>query len=242
MNTHAKNQKSLNIIFIGNSITQGACLQKPNEQAPPTIASNYIAKRSYQVQFENCGYNGSTTVDFLPISNNLFRRVIHVADSLSRFNGELIFSITLGTNDSAIKGPKGSPVKPENYNGNILTIIDSLKHRYPTSIFVLNRPIWYSENTYNRAMYLSEGLNRLNTYFPEIKDIVRKRFTFVAIGDTVGYQIFKSNYMRFLTPEKGNAGIFYLHPNKTGAHQLGILWAKAILQAIKKVNYNELEQ
>lgn len=38
--------------------------------------------------------------------------------------------------------------------------------------------------------------------------------------------------MKYFTPEKGNAGIFYLHPNKEGAKILGRFWAEAIMKAL----------
>ena len=32
--------------------------------------------------------------------------------------------------------------------------------------------------------------------------------------------------------EKGNSGVFYLHPNEKGAVRLGELWSEAIRQAL----------
>lgn len=84
----------------------------------------------------------------------------------------LVFSLMLGTNDSAIKGPNGSPVQPAQYKTNVKVIADELLALYPDSRIVLHRPIWYSPNTYNGAMYLKEGLNRLERYFAEINQLV----------------------------------------------------------------------
>jgi hypothetical protein len=52
------------------------------------------------------------------------------------------------------------------------------------------------------------------------------------MGDTDGFDYFKTHYKNELFPEKGNAGTFYLHPNRKGASALGELWGKAILVAI----------
>ena len=48
------------------------------------------------------------------------------------------------------------------------------------------------------------------------------------MGDTEGFDYFKTHYETELFPEEGNAGTFYLHPNKKGAAALGELWGKAI--------------
>lgn len=52
------------------------------------------------------------------------------------------------------------------------------------------------------------------------------------MGDTDGFDYFKAHYKSELFPEKGNAGTFYLHPNRKGASALGELWGKAVLKAI----------
>ena len=163
--------------------------------------------------------SGSTTFDFLPQTDLLFPKVVRVAD---QFKDEtwatLIFSITLGTNDSAITGPNGAPASPAKYYENMKTIIDKLLALYPECKIVLHRPVWYSPNTYNGAKYLEEGLNRLQSYYPELQALV--------------LDYFKTHYKNELFPEKGNAGTFYLHPNRKGASALGELWGKAILGAL----------
>jgi hypothetical protein len=142
----------------------------------------------------------------------------------------------LGTNDSAVKGTNGSPVSTENYKGNLKTIIDKLLLQFPDSKVVLHRPTWYSPNTYNGAIYLQEGLNRLNDYFPKIKELISYYSSIypnrVYLGDTDAYAYFEKNFIKNMKPEKGNAGTFYLHPNIKGAKNLGKFWAKAILKCI----------
>ena len=39
-----KEKKNLNIVFIGNSITQGALLENPRHEAPPVKAALYLRR------------------------------------------------------------------------------------------------------------------------------------------------------------------------------------------------------
>ena len=217
----AAEPRYLNIVFVGNSITYGAGLEEPRREAPPVRAAIYL-KRSANVQvvrYSNQGVSGNTTVDFLPATETYFNKVREAAD---QFRDEtwatLLFSIMLGTNDSAIRGTNGCPVAPEAYRENLRQIIDRLLALYPNARFVVHRPIWYSPNTYNGAMYLQEGLDRLTAYYP--------------LGDTEGYDYFRTNAEELFQAENGNAGVFYLHPNKRGAVALGELWGKAIAKAL----------
>ncbi len=190
------------------------------------------------VRFSNQGVSGSTTVDFLPMSNKLFPRTVKAADLLSAEEGQLLFSIMLGTNDSAEKGPNGSPVSDTQYYENMKLIIDSLQSRYPTSLIVLHRPIWYSPNTYNGSIYLKAGLKRLNSYTPQIDRLIafyaQTNPDHVFLGDTAGYDYFRTNNEKYLIPEDGNAGIFYLHPNKQGAKKLAAFWGQGVVKAVKE--------
>lgn len=230
-----KDKQNLNIVFIGNSITQGVLLENPRHEAPPVKAALYLRKQPGigVVRYSNQGVSGSTTVDFLPQTETLFQRVTEVAD---QFKDEtwatLVFSIMLGTNDSAITGPHGAPASPEVYYQNMKTIVDRLLALFPECKIVLHRPIWYSPNTDNGVRYLEEGLNRLQTYYPQLQALIQdyaSRFPDqVFMGDTSGFDYFKAHHEELLLPEQGNAGIFYLHPNPQGAATLGELWGKGI--------------
>lgn len=230
----------LNIIFIGNSITAGALLDSPRHDAPPAKAAIYLGKQPAvkSVKYSNQGVSGCTTVDYLPRTETLFPQMTEAADN---FRDEtwatLVFSIMLGTNDSAITGTNGAPVSPAQYYENMKTIIDRLLASYPSCKVVVHRPVWYSPNTYNGAQYLEEGLARLQSYYPELEALVTdyaKRFPEqVFMGDTAGFDYFRKNHATDCFPEKGNAGVFYLHPNKKGAAVLGELWGKAILKALQ---------
>lgn len=218
----------LDIVFIGNSITEGTYLQSP----PPTHTAMYLDSLGYDVQYSNCGISGFTTVNFQP-GGKAFEKIIIAADSLYKGDEQLIFSIKLGTNDSACKGTAGAPVSAAQYEKNMQNIIDALHAKYPKCKIVLHNPLWYSPNTHNSAVYLQEGLDRLQTYRPVIKDLARKNKGIVAVGDKAGFDVFRKDYKKLFKAQDGNSGVFYLHPNAIGAKLLGELWAKSIQKIIK---------
>ncbi|MEG2755286.1 MAG: GDSL-type esterase/lipase family protein [Mucinivorans sp.] len=237
-------KQSLAIVFIGNSITQGALMQNPVQDAPPAQTAVYLQAQEGvgSVNFANCGVSGCTTVDYLPASNTLFAKAQQSADKLNvDGTAQLIFSIMLGTNDSAVKGPNGAPVSPVQYRTNIKVIVDELMSLYPHCLVVLHRPLWYSPNTYNSAVYLAEGLQRVERYLPELESLVSAYATSnpqrVYMGDKDGFDYFKVNYLTDLVAESGNAGTFYLHPTVQGATRLSQFWGQAIMKSIQsKIN------
>lgn len=228
-------KRDLDIVYIGDSITEGS---RPDE-APPAKASEYLRGQSGigSVEFLNQGRSGFTTVDFLPSDSGELSEVIASTRLLHKdSHRELVFSVSLGTNDSAEKGPNGSPVKPEAYQKNLESIADKLLADFPDCKIFLQQPIWYSPNTYNSSRYMAEGLARLKSYFPELKALVEAysqiRPGHVYIGDLKGFAYFNDNYLTDLFPENGQAGTFYLHPNKKGAVVLGNLWGEAIYKGL----------
>jgi lysophospholipase L1-like esterase len=231
---------NLNIVFIGNSITHGALLNDPVTQAPPAMAAAYLERQSGigKVSISNQGVSGFTSVDFLPSTATAFNKVAAAAKGyMADETAVLIFSIILGTNDSAIQGPNGSPVSPENYRQNLEAIATKLLTDYPRCRIIFHYPTWYSPSTYNSAMYLQAGLDRLQRYFPEIEALVKSLSKTnpgqVAVGDKQGFSYFKKHFQTDLLPEEGWQGVFYLHPNRQGAAALGELWGKAIYKAVK---------
>lgn len=232
-------KQNLCIVFIGNSITQGSGLPDPGSQAPPVIAGREL--ESYpgvgQVKIKNAGQSGSTTVDWLP-GQKLFLNASAAASGFRKdSSARLLFSLVLGTNDSAVKGPHGSPVSTGDYQHHLSAIVEQLLNTYPGSMIIIHYPTWYSENTYNSSMYLKEGLDRLQTYFPEIDKLVarcKKSYPGrVAAGNPEVFSYFRSHPELF-QQEQGQQGIFCLHPNVEGAAQLGRFWAKAIFNALAK--------
>ena len=138
----------------------------------------------------------------------------------------------LGTNDSASKGPLGSPVSSKNYKKNLLTMIQRLRELCPIAIFVLQRPVWYSPNTYNGAMYLVAGQIRLVGYANILIELAEQHDD-IYLGDFKSFDYLKANYKKYFFAEIGNAGVFYLHPNVDGAKMLAKRWAQAITRAVK---------
>jgi lysophospholipase L1-like esterase len=235
-------RQNLNIVFIGNSITYGARLANPATEAPPVAAVAYLQHQTGigDVSWSNQGKSGATTVDFLPSASGLFNKAKKAAQTFTDQQALLIFSIKLGTNDSAIKGPNGSPVSPETYLQNLKTITDSLLAAFPGCFVIFQRPIWYSPNTYNHSQYLQEGLSRLQTYFPQIEKLAAAytaaNLKRVFTGDKKGFKYFKKHHLTDLQPEQGQAGTFYLHPNRKGANALGELWGRSIYRILRKNN------
>ena len=216
--------RKVNIVYVGNSITAATYL----ETTPPKAAAEYLMDEGYRVKYSNCGISGYTTVNFLP-PGGTFNIVARAGEVFYKEKDALlVFSIKLGTNDSAIEGTTGAPVSPDNYKKNLKTIADSLYRRFPGCKIVLNRPTWYSPNTYNSAKYLQEGLDRLQSYFPQIEALANENPGYIYEGDKDAYAFFEANYLQYFNAQAGNAGTFYLHPNQAGANKLGEFWAKAL--------------
>lgn len=227
------------LVFVGNSITQGALHETPAQTAPPVVTAHIVSDSlGYDVAYRNCGVSGTTTVDFLPATNTMFNKVTEAADQLVADGCRLIFSISLGTNDSAGSRALGAPVLPQQYYTNMMVIIDELVARYPDSRVVIQYPIWYSPNTYNGAMYLQAGLDRLQSYMPEIGRLFEsytvKRPGTVSVGSRDGFELFKQEHQTLMVSERGNAGIFYLHPNEQGAVRLAEVWSQGIIDATRR--------
>jgi lysophospholipase L1-like esterase len=240
-NFHLFAQKqNLNIIYIGDSITQGVMLNDPSTEAPPAIATAYLRRKAGigRVELSNQGISGFTTVDFLPSVNTVFNRAEQAAGSFTDKHAMLIFSIMLGTNDSAGEGPHDSPVSAKNYHDNLKAIIDRLLFDFPNCKVILQLPLWYSPNTYNSSRYLQEGLTRLQTYFPQIDKLVTEYAEShpkqVFGANKKAFDYFRKNYLSDLKPEQGRQGIFYLHPNKAGAEALGNFWGRSIYKMISR--------
>ncbi|ATP56337.1 lipolytic protein G-D-S-L family [Pedobacter ginsengisoli] len=229
----------LNIVFIGDSITEGGALKQPALEATPLIVQQILSSNGQftSVDVANRGFSGHTSLDFLPTTNTDFPKVIEAANNFNKDTSSiLLFSIMLGTNDSAIFGPNGSPISADQYDQNMSKLIDALSNQYPKAKFVLQYPLWYSTNTQNNAAYLEEGLNRLESYFPKIDNLVKKYKKIapgrIFAGDKSGFNFFRKNHTTLFKPEQGKKGTFYLHPNAEGSKELARIWSKGILKAI----------
>ena len=222
---------NINLLFIGNSITYGATLGSPASQAPPILCRAMIQEATgVTTNVYNGGHSGITTLGFLPGRTD-FTMVLNSARTFVKQNGGLTyFSIMLGTNDSACNGTEGAPVSNATYAANIRKIIDALIKAVPSCKIVLNYPIWYSPNTYNGAMYMREGMERLHGYYPLIDAIVEE-YDQVYAGNRGVWEFFEDNRVLF-TAEGGNAGTFFLHPNAEGAKRLAEIWSRSLLELI----------
>ncbi|MXV14083.1 GDSL-type esterase/lipase family protein [Hufsiella ginkgonis] len=232
-------KENYSLVFIGDSITQANAVENNAVNSPPAQAAAFLkdSGKFGNIQFSNQGRSGRTTLDFLPLTGKMYPNVITAADAFYRDkSATLLFSIMIGTNDSAVKGPNGAPVSAENYQKNLMEIADSLFTRYPGCKMVFHQPIWYSDSTRNTSTYLVEGRKRLQSYTPQLKRLVEHykaaRPGQVFFGDTKAYGYFKKHYLTAMKTEKGPAGTFYLHPNKEGSAKLGKFWAKALMAVL----------
>ena len=226
-----------NLIFIGNSITEGVLHADKTKTAPPVLAAEMVGKMlSTDINFRNCGRSGATTVDFLPSQERDFVRVEKaIKDSQAISYEPIIFSIMLGTNDSANFGPNGSPVSNQDYERNLMTMIERIRELCPGAIFVLQRPIWYSPNTHNNSQYLVAGQKRMVGYTDVLIDLARKNND-IYFGDNDAFDFFQAKHRKFMFAENGKAGVFYLHPNESGAKKLAHFWAVAIAKIAKSAH------
>lgn len=225
---------AINVVFIGDSITAGA---KITEKAVGELKK---LKPDIKVYYSNQGHSGATTFDFQPFKTKYFAAIPPEAKRLSAEHpGQLMFPIMLGTNDSANKGPTGSPVAAGDYHDNLKRVIDQLLSEFPEAKFVLHHPIWYSPNTHNSSDYEGDSAaNRLKSYFTALESLVKEyqasKPGHVFLGDVDGYDYFAGHYKTELREENGKNGIFYLHPNDAGAQSLAKFWAAAIAKALKQ--------
>lgn len=232
MQAAATERDSLNLVFIGNSITAGATLSDRAAQAPPVVCGELVQQATgTPTKVFNGGHSGITTLGFLPGRAD-FQKVCNAASSLLKANsGRLYFSIMLGTNDSACSGTEGAPVSTDTYRANMKAIIDELLVQFPACRILVNYPIWYSPNTHNGARYLEEGLQRLHSYYAVIDTLVQEHAQ-VFGGNRSVWEIFEDNTALF-TAENGNSGTFFLHPNADGAARLAEVWARSLIEILE---------
>ena len=220
-----------NLVFIGDSITEGDYLGDPERNAPPALCTAELRRRmpGAEIYGSNAGRSGDTTLDFLPGTGKDFGLAEANARALQKAHaGRLLFSIMLGTNDSAETGTNGAPVSAETFEKNLRTIVGRLRSEFPGSVVVLEQPTWYSPNTANRSEYGASGLRRLQSYFPLLPKVAARYRKDVFVGDTRAFDVFRERSKELLRPENGQHGVFYLHPNQGGAKVLAGTWADAI--------------
>ena len=229
----AQSDEPINLVFIGNSITQGITLSDMANQNPCVQAGKVIEQQTGRtVVVKNHGHSGASTYNFQAPSSGWLNNAVNDAKALNGQPGPLFVSIMMGTNDSAERGPTGAPVSTTNYYNNMKGIIEYVLSNCSKAVVIVQYPIWYSPNTENSSLYGQAGLNRLKSYHPIIDDLVsyfsETQPGRVYAGSREPYYFFE-NKTQYFTPENGNQGTFYLHPNPTGAVKLGEFWAKSII-------------
>lgn len=234
-----KKEQKINIVFIGDSITEGSALADPKTEAAPIYVAELLRHRKNisAVNINNRGFSGHTTVDFLPKNNIDFPKVVQAADVFAQDKtAVLLFSIMLGTNDSAMFGPNGAPVQAVQYKDNLSVLINTLIEKYPEAKFVIQYPLWYSPNTHNNAGYMQEGLDRLSSYSSQIETLYAayklSHPNKVYLGSKGVFSFFQKKHKKMFKAENGKHGVFYLHPNAKGSKALAEFWVKGIQKAI----------
>ena len=237
-------QQSINIVFIGNSITYGALHQQRELTAPPAQCARWLSQQEGidTVYFKNCGRSGRTTYHFLPRVEDVipagdktyFGDVVAKTRELVTAHPTLplVFSIMLGTNDT-VERTKNNHTTPDDYARNLTAIIDSLLQLWPDAHVVLNKPTWYYPDYHTKggSIATKKSLKLIDTYynmFPRV--VASSKPGHVHIGDADAYAYFKHHYKTDVFEEKDARGrSYWLHPNEQGAARLAEFWGKAVL-------------
>ena len=252
--TASSQKQSYNMVFIGNSITYGAMHQQREQTAPPAQCARWLSAQDGidTVYFANCGRSGRTTYHFLPNRSAVvpkgdptyFGDVVKKASQLTKEHPEspLVFSIMLGTNDSAER-PKNHRTSPDQYVANMTALIDSLLTLWPDAHVVLQRVIYYTPGYVTKmgSVMDDESLRHLSAYYDRYAEIIRRcKHGHVHVGDTLAYDYFRQNYKTDVALQHGKNGEqYYLHPNEQGAKALGEYWGRAILSILQKKNTSD---
>lgn len=245
--TSRAQERSYNMVFIGNSITYGALHKQREATAPPVQCGRWLSaqKGVDTVYVANCGRSGRTSYHFLPNKNDVVPKgdatyFGAVVSSTQKLVGEhpglpLVFSIMLGTNDSAER-PHNHRTSPRQYVKNMTAIIDSLLKLWPEAHVVLHRVIYYTPGYVTKmgSVMNDESLHYTKLYYDCYKDIIAHcKKGQVHIGDTLAYNYFREHYKTAHFQQTGNGGVkYWLHPNEQGAKVLGQYWGQAILPVL----------
>jgi hypothetical protein len=233
--------KTYNIVFMGDSITQGAQVSSP-ELIPPVVCLWALKANMPGANFSmvKLGFDAHTTANFLPTPTGEFAWTENSARKLSAAHpgGQLIFSIMLGAHDSALSGPKGTPISADVYQTSLKAIVGQLLKDFPNSLVFVHHPIWHSNNikiaTYN---YGPNSIDQLKSYLPAVDAVVTETAKeypkHVFLGDTAGFDYFAAHYKDELIPMGGG----YLQVNDKGAATLGKLWADTMEKGLAKAPY-----
>jgi len=217
--------QSLNVVFIGDSITYGYLLTAPAEEAPPirTAAVLQGMQCFTNVCFTNCGRNAFRTDQFLPERpGSAWPQVRLAGDSYTNKTGLLLFSIMLGANDSVV-------FTPAQYGSNLTSLVNALLGSYPNSQIVIHHPLWYSKVPSTRPDILFQYIPVIDALVGTFGQSLPGR---VHLGDIKGWDIVEEDHEAICFKETRDSLPYYIHPNVTGATILGKCWAEAIYRAV----------
>jgi lysophospholipase L1-like esterase len=228
----------VDLVYLGDSIT--ASTSMPEDVRPPQMCTKALQAKFAGVSFfmSAQGHGGHTTGDFLPkegATTGDFAEAETAAKKLQIDHpGLLVFSMMLGTNDSANSGHTGSPASAETYKANVKKIADALIAEFPGCKIVLQQPIWRSTPPDEGTDKGQAVVDRLNSYFPILAAIPAEYPSGqVALGDTKAYAAFEADPTTLLRDQKNPQGIpFRLHPNPQGSAMLAKFWADGIAAAL----------
>jgi lysophospholipase L1-like esterase len=243
--TTAPSTTAINLVCIGDSITECHGIPDRDHNSSPAVLAKALGEGlGATVYLVNAGISGTTTADWSGPTGLLVRgprsaEALAAKLAADHPGAKLVYSIMLGTNDSANKGTRGAPISAERYGTEMNRIVATLEQDHPDCLIFLHHPTWYSKNTHNNADYEGDSAHdRLRSYFPVLDGIAaadaKQPKRHVYLGDTLAYDHFAAAYLTELSPQKGKNGTFYLHPNQTGAESLGKFWAAPIVAVLKR--------
>lgn len=223
--------QSLNIVFIGDSITSGYLMKDPVRDAPPVYAAAWLKGQSgiTNVLFRNCGKPGYRTDQFLPDRlNSAWSEVKQAGESFRNVPGTLVFSVMLGANDSAGYNDTGIH-PPERFKADLNALVKALCVSFPKAIIVIHHPTGYTKapGTYPETLAL---------YKSEIDSLVEEMAVThpgrVFLGDVEAWAFFDGNRETHWFREMRENVPYHVHPNERGAAVIGQLWGEAIARAL----------
>ena len=250
LNTHL----DVNLVFIGDSITNGYGGTGAGTASSPIITSTVSAlKKLYGVRnvyAYNGGVGGLASADWLPggtgacTSGGASPGCYHTtADASYASSGasvlaaanpsaQMVFTIMLGANDAS-----RLTLSAAAYAANLKTTISKLLSDWPTSKVFVHMPAYFTPNIYNGASVLSTAYSYRAAISSLVASYTASNPGQVLVGDTLSYAFFEANYAAEMLPQvsygaTAGVGTGYLHPNSAGQADLGALWANAIGRAL----------
>lgn len=201
--------------FLGDSITAGQGLSAG--QTPPDGVATALSKMYHprNVVVNNQGHGGSTTADWAPGGTYL-----NTARTAWAAAGVTLVHIMLGANDSGAGAGMDASVFKTNLQAIVTQLLtDGYKIVISYPIFMTDGPPGFPSNTH--------GLSLKDQYRVKIDELVNN--TTVFRGDTAAFKYFVTTYQAEFQTD-------YIHPNATGAANLGKMWARAIDRALSPLN------